>query len=300
MPTSLAVFWGEDIQKRVGADAKKAGIYMSDYICTKAPPDLLLQSLSDASDRLAADFGTWKTPWGDINRFQRLTGDIVQPFNDAGPSIPVGFTSAVWGSLASFGARAVPGNKKVVRHERKQFCCGSRVWRKSAGASRYCGRRKRQSVITPFQRRGPTLQHREICAKCISTPRSSRAIPSGNIIPEIDLPGSGIRHRNGKSGLDPASTSSEDFRSVRATLTSDSFSLLAQIARRLRIFSMHAVASGTLHAVSPTPPKPRRFGELLSFAFFTEASHRFPPQSQTVHRVTHTILRALDSFNDRA
>ena len=112
MPTSLAVFWGEDIQKRVGGEARKAGIYMSDYICTKVPADLLLQSLSDASDRLAADFGTWKTPWGDINRFQRLTGDIVQPFSDAGPSIPVGFTSAVWGSLASFGARPYPGTKK--------------------------------------------------------------------------------------------------------------------------------------------------------------------------------------------
>jgi len=112
VPTSLAVFWGEDIQKRVGADAKKAGVYMSDYICTKAPAQLLLQSLSDASDRLAADFGSWKTPWGDINRFQRLTGDIVQPFNDAGPSIPVGFTSSVWGSLASFGARPYPGTKK--------------------------------------------------------------------------------------------------------------------------------------------------------------------------------------------
>jgi len=108
----LAVFWGEDIQKRVGADAKRAGVYMSDYICTKAPAQLLLQSLSDASDRLTSDFGSWKTPWGDINRFQRLTGDIVQPFRDAGPSLPVGFTSSVWGSLASFGARPYPGTKK--------------------------------------------------------------------------------------------------------------------------------------------------------------------------------------------
>ena len=112
VPTSLAVFWGEDIQRRVGAEAKKSGVYMSDYICTKAPPELLLQSLSDASDKLVSDFGSWKTPWGDINRFQRLTGDIVQPFNDAGPSTPVGFTSAVWGSLASFGARPYPGTKK--------------------------------------------------------------------------------------------------------------------------------------------------------------------------------------------
>jgi acyl-homoserine lactone acylase PvdQ len=112
VPTSLAVFWGQDTQKRVGDDAKKAGMYVSDYLCTKAPTELLLQSLADASGKLAADFGSWKTPWGDINRFQRLTGDIVQPFSDAGPSIPVGFTSAVWGSLASFGARAYLGTKK--------------------------------------------------------------------------------------------------------------------------------------------------------------------------------------------
>jgi acyl-homoserine-lactone acylase len=112
VPTSLAVFWGQDIQKRVGEDAKKAGMYVSDYVCTKASAELLLHSLSDASDKLFADFGSWKTPWGDINRFQRLTGDIVQPFSDAGPSIPVGFTSAVWGSLASFGARPYPGTKK--------------------------------------------------------------------------------------------------------------------------------------------------------------------------------------------
>jgi acyl-homoserine-lactone acylase len=112
VPTSLAAFWGQDAQKRVGDDAKKSGMYVSDYLCTKAPAELLLQSLADASDKLAADFGTWKTPWGEINRFQRLTGDIVQPFSDAGPSIPVGFTSSVWGSLASFGARPYPATKK--------------------------------------------------------------------------------------------------------------------------------------------------------------------------------------------
>jgi acyl-homoserine lactone acylase PvdQ len=112
VPTSLAVFWGEDIQKRIGPDARKAGIFMGDYICTKTPPEVLLQSLSDASNKLSSDFGSWKTPWGDINRFQRINGDIVQPFSDSAPSIPVGFTSAVWGSLASFGARAYPGTKK--------------------------------------------------------------------------------------------------------------------------------------------------------------------------------------------
>ena len=112
VPTSLAVFWGENIQKRIGADARKSGIFMSDYICTKTSPDVLLQSLSEATDRLVADFGTWKTPWGDINRFQRLNDEIAPSFNDGGPSTPVAFTSAIWGSLASFGARPYPGTKK--------------------------------------------------------------------------------------------------------------------------------------------------------------------------------------------
>ncbi len=103
--TSLAVFWGEDIQRRVSDEARTAGSSNEDYIGSRAAPERLLQSLASASDRLRTDFGSWKTPWGEINRFQRLTGDIVQPFDDKGPSIPVGFTSAVWGSLASFGAR---------------------------------------------------------------------------------------------------------------------------------------------------------------------------------------------------
>jgi acyl-homoserine lactone acylase PvdQ len=113
IPTSLAVFWGEDVGRRAGGGRRGGGGLPSDqYVATTVEPQILLQSLAAASDKLTADFGTWKTPWGDINRFQRLTADIVQPFNDAGPSIPVPFASSRWGSLASFGARAYPGTKK--------------------------------------------------------------------------------------------------------------------------------------------------------------------------------------------
>jgi acyl-homoserine lactone acylase PvdQ len=111
VPTSLAVFWGEDVRRRVGGGGRGSGTSPDDAIA-RAPAEQLLEALAAASDRLAADFGSWKTPWGEINRFQRLTGDIVQPFNDAGPSIPVGFTSSQFGSLASFGARAYTGTKK--------------------------------------------------------------------------------------------------------------------------------------------------------------------------------------------
>ncbi len=113
VPTTLAVFWGEEVGRSIGAEARKAGVPADDYVATGAAPESLLKPLATVCDRLAADFGTWKTPWGDVNRFQRLTGDIVQPFSDAGPSIPVGFTSSRWGSLASFGARAARGTKKM-------------------------------------------------------------------------------------------------------------------------------------------------------------------------------------------
>ena len=112
IPTSLAVFWGEEIQRRIRDDAHKAGNSPEDFIVMSGPKPMLLEALAAASAKLEADFGTWKTPWGDINRFQRLTADIVHPFTDAGPSIPVGFTSANWGSLASFGARPYNGSKK--------------------------------------------------------------------------------------------------------------------------------------------------------------------------------------------
>ncbi len=112
VPTALAVFWGEELTRRVGRAARQAGMSADDYVIERATARERLDALAAASDKLAADFGSWKTPWGDINRFQRLTGDIVQPFNDARPSIPVGFTSSRWGSLASFGARPYPGTKK--------------------------------------------------------------------------------------------------------------------------------------------------------------------------------------------
>jgi acyl-homoserine-lactone acylase len=112
VPTSLAVFWGEEMWGQVAADARRAGVNVYDYMAQRASPEQKLRALAAAADRLERDFGSWRTPWGQINRFQRLTGDIVQPFNDAGASIPVPFTSAQWGSLASFGARRYPGTKR--------------------------------------------------------------------------------------------------------------------------------------------------------------------------------------------
>jgi acyl-homoserine-lactone acylase len=121
IPTSLAVFWGDEVRRSAATDARRESVAVDDYVGSKLAPERLLQALAAASDKLAADFGSWQTPWGEINRFQRLTGDIAQPFTDAGPSIPVGFTSSMWGSLASFGARAYPGTKKWYGNSGNSF-----------------------------------------------------------------------------------------------------------------------------------------------------------------------------------
>jgi acyl-homoserine lactone acylase PvdQ len=112
IPTTLAVFWGEELRRTLSAGARDANLPVEEFAAQPEQSAALLQALDAASAKLTADFGTWLTPWGTVNRFQRTTADIVQPFNDDLPSIPVPFVSSVWGSLASFGARAYPGTKK--------------------------------------------------------------------------------------------------------------------------------------------------------------------------------------------
>ena len=110
--TSLAVFWGEQLWSEVAVAARAEHRSVYDDMVGHTTAEQKLTALATASDRLATDFGNWRTPWGAINRFQRLTGDLVQPFDDAATSIPVPFASAQWGSLASFGAGRKPGTRK--------------------------------------------------------------------------------------------------------------------------------------------------------------------------------------------
>ena len=110
--TSLAVYWGEAAGMPVAAAARRAGTLWEDYVATNVTLAQMLTALATASSKLTADFGSWQTKWGDINRFQRINDDIAPSFSDSAPSIPVPFTSSAWGSLASFAARAYPNTKK--------------------------------------------------------------------------------------------------------------------------------------------------------------------------------------------
>ncbi|HET8940802.1 MAG TPA: penicillin acylase family protein [Rudaea sp.] len=119
MPTSLAVFWGDNLWDEVGAAAAASDLdpqaqvaRMYDYMAERAGSAVRLKALSEAADRLQNDFGSWGTAWGQVNRFQRINDNIEPSFDDNKPSIPVPFVSSRWGSLASFGAHRWPGTKR--------------------------------------------------------------------------------------------------------------------------------------------------------------------------------------------
>ncbi|WP_405283278.1 penicillin acylase family protein [Gaopeijia maritima] len=94
--TSLAIYWATELRSPGDASGSEQ-----------------LAALAAASQTLADDFGDWRTPWGEINRFQRLTADIVPSFDDDAPSLPVAFTSATWGSLAAHGQRVASDTRRI-------------------------------------------------------------------------------------------------------------------------------------------------------------------------------------------
>jgi len=81
----------------------------------------MLGALARSSDKLTTDFGSWKTPWGEINRFQRLDGRITAVYDDAKPSIPVPFTTSNWGSLAAFSQNGVRATKRIYGNRGNSF-----------------------------------------------------------------------------------------------------------------------------------------------------------------------------------
>ena len=112
MQTTLAVLWGDTLWDELKAQADSEDISVYQYLAGNAGSQARLDALLKVCNRLQQDFGSWGVPWGEINRFQRIDGAIVQAFDDARPSIPVPFASARWGSLASFGARRWPGTTR--------------------------------------------------------------------------------------------------------------------------------------------------------------------------------------------
>jgi acyl-homoserine-lactone acylase len=121
VPTALAIFWGQHLVEQLGAQAREADEPVYDYLVGNLTDAGRLDALSAAVAALERDFGRWNTPWGEINRFQRLTDDIVQPFDDAKASLPVGFAPSQWGALASFVSAEPRITKRIYGSKGNSF-----------------------------------------------------------------------------------------------------------------------------------------------------------------------------------
>jgi acyl-homoserine lactone acylase PvdQ len=115
---TLAHYYGKHYEEQGKVPNNLDYEYLGDmtiinHFGTASPPEERLAIFKEAVAKLKADFGRWDVPWGEVNRFQRLTGDIEQPFDDSKPSLPCGLASGKWGALASFGAGPYKGSKRI-------------------------------------------------------------------------------------------------------------------------------------------------------------------------------------------
>ncbi len=109
---SLAVFWADALLKTFAAPASEPRNVTMLRLARDTTADQKLAALDEAVARLQRDFGNWKTPWGEINRFQRISPAIDHPFSDDAPSIAVPFAYGNYGSLASSNAAPRDGSKR--------------------------------------------------------------------------------------------------------------------------------------------------------------------------------------------
>jgi acyl-homoserine lactone acylase PvdQ len=128
VPTSLAIEWGQRllpaIQKVQVADEEKADqVGKTTQFAATASPNDLLGPFKETITELKTKFGTWQVAWGEINRFQRISSDIDQQYDDAKPSIPVPFASSAWGMLPSYTGRYFAGTKKRYGVNGNSFIC---------------------------------------------------------------------------------------------------------------------------------------------------------------------------------
>jgi acyl-homoserine-lactone acylase len=104
--TTLAIEWAyhfiSSTYYEVNHDSThdQTGVYTS--LAKNTSTKRILELLDEVVGGLQRGYGSWKVPWGNINRYQRV--NTGQPFDDNKPSLPVGMASAFFGSLPAFEA----------------------------------------------------------------------------------------------------------------------------------------------------------------------------------------------------
>lgn len=126
--TTLAIEWGQRLlpaifRTKVVEDEEDDQVSRTKQFAANATAKDLLDPLLATVADLEKKFGRWQVPWGKINRFQRISNSIDSRFDDAQPSIPVGFASSTWGQLPSYTSRTFPGTVKRYGVNGNSFIC---------------------------------------------------------------------------------------------------------------------------------------------------------------------------------
>jgi acyl-homoserine-lactone acylase len=132
---TLAHFYGTNYLERGVTPEGLSEMEAIDYLGTETPPADRLEVLAETVAMLEQDYGDWRTPWGEVNRFQRLLGAIDLEYDDDKPSLAVGMANSRWGALADFGAKRREGTKRLYGDNGNSFVAvvefGDRVTAKS-------------------------------------------------------------------------------------------------------------------------------------------------------------------------
>ncbi len=141
--TTLAIEWAQKIWPTVLSGAVAGNgmdeVEKTKYFALHATPSQVLTPMVATLNELQQKFGTWKMPWGDINRYQRLTGNLNETYDDTKPSIPSGFAASTWGCLPSFVSRAQRGTKLRYGYNGNSFICAVEFGKKVVAKSLLAG-----------------------------------------------------------------------------------------------------------------------------------------------------------------
>jgi acyl-homoserine-lactone acylase len=125
--TTLAIEWAQllnpNIRKVYIDEGELDQVQQTKLFATTATPEELLIHLHTVLQNLKNKMGTWQVTWGTINRYQRVSNDLKQQYNDAEPSVPVPFASALWGMLPAYNSAYFNGTIKRYGVSGNSFVC---------------------------------------------------------------------------------------------------------------------------------------------------------------------------------
>ncbi|KQO25032.1 penicillin amidase [Flavobacterium sp. Leaf82] len=137
--TTLAVEWAYKLDpiilKAYINEGETDQVQNTKNFAATATAKQLIPQLQEVLKDLKSKWGSWKVAWGEINRFQRSSGDIDLKYDDSKPSLPIAFGPGSWGSLPSFKSSYQKDSKKRYGYNGNSFVCavefGSKIKAKS-------------------------------------------------------------------------------------------------------------------------------------------------------------------------